>query len=65
MPEEKQPQSVTIVRDCFYTSGWYGNRQFTKGEKLNIVPGQKEDYTNKGVSKAFVEKSLKFNKQIS
>jgi len=62
MPDEKM-QSVIIAKDCLYTSGWYGNRQFKKGEKVNIVPNQKEDYTKAGVSKAFVEK-LKFNKFI-
>ena len=64
MPEEKQPQSVVIAKDCLYTSGFYGNRHFTKGEKLNIIPNQKEDFTKAGVSKAFIEKSLKFHKHI-
>ena len=64
MPDEKQPQTAVIVKDCFITSGWYGNRQFKKGEKLNIIPGQKEDFTKAGVSKSFVENTLKLNKQI-
>lgn len=62
MPDEKQ-QSVVIAKDCLYTSGAFGNRQFKAGEKLIIVPGQKEDYTKAGISKAFVEK-LKLHKQI-
>jgi len=63
MPEEKQPQSVVIKHDVLFTSGWYGNRQFKAGEKVNIAPGQKEDYTKAGISKAFVER-LTFEKHI-
>ena len=63
MPEEKQPQSIVIAKNCLYTSGFYGNRQFKKGEKLNIIPGQKEDYTKAGISKAFIE-TLKSHKHI-
>ena len=64
MPEEKQVQHVILKRDFFISSGWYGNRQFKAGEKLKVIPDQKEDFTKAGVSKAFVEKNLKFNKQI-
>ena len=63
MADEKQLQSVVIVKDCLYTSGFYGDRKFKKGEKLNIIPNQKEDYTKAGVSKAFVEK-LKMHKHV-
>ena len=61
MPGEKQ--SVIIAKDCLYTSGSYGNRQFKKGDKINIIPNQKEDYTKAGISKTFVI-NLKFNKFI-
>ena len=63
MPEGKK-QSVVILKNCDYTSSLYGNRQFKKGEKLKIIPRQKEDYSEAGISKAFV-KILKLNKQIN
>ena len=64
MAEEKQAQCVVIAKDFFITSGLYGNRQFKKGEKLKVIPGQKEDFTKVGISGAFVEKTLKPHKQI-
>lgn len=64
MAEEKQTQHVILKSSFFVTSGSYGDRQFKAGEKLKVIPDQKEDFTKAGISPAFVENTLKLNKRI-
>jgi hypothetical protein len=53
---------VFIRRNGLYTSG-SGARNFRRGQAVDVIPGQKEDFTTKGISPAFLE-ILKFNKHV-
>lgn len=57
--QKKKNDTVTFRVGRLFTSGQYGNKYFARGEKVEVLPNQKEDYTFRGVSPDFAEQLKK------